>query len=108
MHLIASASLSMRAPVVTMRAAGWESKFLGGQPNEVAPEYLDGSLPADSGCDPLCLAALAVPVGVKPNNFASGSYLDIILPIAPTVKQRKADMAARTPEEVKLTMDWMR
>lgn len=118
--LLASASLSfsagpsvslapMRAPAVSMREAAWK-------PGEVAPAYLDGSLPADSGCDPLCLAALAVPVRVKPSQqgpsyrpvLTSGSYFDRIVPFTWSVKARKLDMASRTPEEVKLTLDWMR
>lgn len=99
---------SMRAPVVTMRAVGWEATFMGGKSNDVAPDYLDGSLPGDSGCDPLALAALALPVGVKYVSRPNGGVLDRILPFAPTVEARKLDMANRSPEEVKLTMDWMR
>ena len=51
--------LTARAPVVSMRDAAYK-------PGEVAPAYLDGTLPADDGCDPFCLAALATPVGVVP------------------------------------------
>ena len=36
------------------------------KPGETAPYYLDGSMPGDAGCDPLCLVALATPVGVTP------------------------------------------
>lgn len=99
---------SMRVPVVTMRTAGWEAAFLGGKPNEIAPDYLDGSLPGDSGCDPLALAALAVPVGVKYVSRPNGGVLDRVLPFAPTVEARKLDMSQRSPEEVKLTLNWMR
>ena len=72
---------------------------MGGKSNDVAPDYLDGSLPGDSGCDPLALAALALPVGVKYVSRPNGGVLDRILPFAPTVEARKLDMANRSPEE---------
>lgn len=104
-----SAALHTRLPGAVMRAAEWK-------PGEVAPNYLDGSLPADVGCDPFCLAALAVPIRVKPSSFGpngrrmftSGSYFDRILPFTWSAEARKLDMASRSPEEVKLTLDWMR
>ena len=48
-----SPALHSRLPGAVTRAAEWKS-------GEVAPNYLDGSLPADVGCDPPCLAALDV------------------------------------------------
>jgi light-harvesting complex II chlorophyll a/b binding protein 4 len=102
-----STLLAARAPVITMREATWK-------PGEIAPSYLDGSFPADAGCDPLCLAALAVPVGVEPVRVqpdfgaVSGSFLDRIVPFPWSVEQRTAVMANRTPEEQRLTVEWMR
>lgn len=93
-----------RAPVVTMREAAWK-------PGAVAPAYLDGSLPADAGCDPLCLAALALPPGVKEANVnysCKGSIFDRICPFPWTIEERVAIMEQRTPEEVELTMNFMR
>lgn len=89
------------APAITMREAVWK-------PGEVSPSYLDGSLPADAGCDPLCLAALAAPVGVRPSTASSGSYLDRIVPFPWSTEQRLKIMAERSEEEVRLTMNWMR
>merc|ERR1712087_901170 len=81
-----------RTPVVMLREAAWK-------PGAVAPAYLDGSLPADAGCDPLYLAALAMPPGVKEasvNYSCKGSIFDRICPFP------------WTPEEIKLTLDYMR
>ena len=61
-----------RAPSATMREATY-------RPGVTAPAYLDGSLPADAGCDPLCLASLALPPGVEDHNVdypCKGSILD--------------------------------
>ena len=93
-----------RAPIVSMREATWK-------PGTVAPAYLDGSLPADAGCDPLCLAALAQPPGVKEASVdysCKGSIFDRICPFPWTIEERVAIMEQRTPEEVTLTMNWMR
>ena len=94
-----------RAPLaIAMREATYK-------PGAVAPSYLDGSLPGDAGCDPLCLVALAQPPGVRPTSVAysmKGSFLDRICPFPWSVEERVAIMAQRTPEEVKLTIDWMR
>lgn len=93
-----------RVPAIVMREATWK-------PGTVAPAYLDGSLPADAGCDPLCLAALALPPGVQPSSVdysCKGSFLDRVCPFPWSIEERKAIMEQRTPEEVKLTMDWMR
>merc|ERR1719359_1754222 len=91
-----------RAPVVNMREAAY-------RPGTVAPAYLDGSLPADAGCDPLYLAALASPPRVKDISVSyscKGSFLDRICPFPWSIEERKAIMEQRTPEEVKLTLDW--
>lgn len=90
-----------RAPVVSMREAAWK-------PGETAPSYLDGSLPADAGCDPLCLVALATPVHVTPMRVINGGFLDRVAPLPFGLKQRQEVMAARTPEEQRLTLQWMR
>lgn len=93
-----------RAPIVTMREAAWK-------PGAVAPAYLDGSLPADAGCDPLYLAALAMPPGVKKasvNYSCKGSIFDRICPFPWTIEERKGIMEQRTPEEIKLTLNYMR
>ena len=99
--MLSSAPITKRVPIVTMRAAAWK-------PGEVAPSYLDGSLPADAGCDPLCLAALATPVGVKETTGATGSFLDRIVPFPWSIEQRRAIMEQRSPEERKITLEWMR
>ena len=92
---------AVRAPVVSMRTAAWK-------PGEVAPKYLDGTLPADAGCDPLCLAALATPVGVVPTRVINGGFMDRVVPFPWSVKQRIEVMENRSPEEQKLTLQWMR
>jgi len=97
-------SLQASAPTraaITMREAAYK-------PGATAPAYLDGSFPADAGCDPFCLAALATPVGVAPMKVASGSFLDRVVPFPWSVKARENVMAARSPEEVKLTLEWQR
>jgi light-harvesting complex II chlorophyll a/b binding protein 4 len=99
-----SAPSAVRAPVVTMREATWK-------PGTTAPAYLDGSMPADAGCDPLCLAALALPPGVEEYSVAypcKGSFLDRVCPFPWSIEERKAIMEQRTPEEVELTLNWMR
>jgi len=81
------------------------------KPGAVAPAYLDGSLPADVGFDPLCLAALAMPPGVRELSVDyafKGSIFDRIFPFPWTIEERAAIMDARSPEEVKLTMNYMR
>lgn len=100
---LSSSPLATRASV-TMREATWK-------PGTTAPVYLDGSLPADAGCDPLCLAALAMPPGVRELSVSyscKGSIFDRICPFPWTVEERKAIMQERSPEEVALTMNWMR
>lgn len=96
--------VSPRSPAVAMRDALYK-------PGATAPAYLDGSLPADAGCDPLCLAALALPPGVRELSVDysfKGSIFDRICPFPWTVEEREAIMEARTPEEVTLTLKWMR
>merc|ERR1719181_112553 len=96
-----SAPSAVRAPVVTMREATWK-------PGETAPAYLDGSLPADAGCDPLCLVALARPVGVVPKRIINGGFLDRILPFPYTTKDREKLMASLTADEQQQTVAFMR
>jgi len=83
------------------REAAWK-------PGETAPAYLDGSLSADAGCDPLCLAALVTPVGVTEQPTATGSFLDRVVPFPWSLEQREEIMANRSPEEQELTVEWMR
>merc|ERR1712087_111252 len=90
-----------RSPAISMREAAYK-------PGAMSPVYLDGTLPADAGCDPLCLAALATPVGVEPQKLVSGSFLDRIVPFPWSVEAREKVMSARTPEEQRLTLEWMR
>merc|ERR1712087_526665 len=93
-----------RTPVVMLREAAWK-------PGAMAPAYLDGSLPADAGCDPLYLAALAMPPGVKEasvNYSCKGSIFDRICPFPWTIEERKAIMEQRTSEEIELTLNFMR
>ena len=81
------------------------------KPGETAPYYLDGSMPGDAGCDPLCLVALATPVGVTPTygyEQATGSFLDRVVPFPWSVKLRTDIMSRRTEDEQKLTLQWMR
>jgi len=81
------------------------------RPGETAPYYLDGSMPGDAGCDPLCLVALATPVGVTPtlgHELATGSFVDRVIPFPWSVKLRQEVMSRRTPEEQKLTLEFMR
>merc|ERR1719161_2215322 len=105
--MLAASQIVSRAPVlapnvnVAMREATWK-------PGATAPAYLDGSMPGDAGCDPLCLAALATPVGVEPVYLPSGSFLDRVVPFPWSVEARESIMAKRSPEEVKLTLEWMR
>jgi len=93
-----------RAPSATMREATY-------RPGVTAPAYLDGSLPADAGCDPLCLAALALPPGVEDHNVdypCKGSILDTWCFFPWSLAERQAIMAARSPQETELTLAWMR
>lgn len=99
--LIALRSSAARSPAVAMREAAFK-------PGATAPAYLDGTLPADVGCDPLCLAALWTPVSVVPFTRTGASMLDRYLPFAWSVEQREEIMAARTPKEQKATIAWMR
>ncbi len=94
-------TVASRAPAVSMRAATWK-------PGETAPAYLDGSMPADAGCDPLCLVALARPVGVVPKRIINGGFLDRILPFPYTTKGREKLMASRTADEQQQTVAFMR
>ena len=70
------------------REAAWK-------PGEVAPEYLDGSLPGDNGFDPLFLAALArkeIPA------LASGPW---------SAAEREAIMRELSAEEAARNVQWM-
>lgn len=104
-------SFATRAPVVSMTVSPPATRDAAWKPGEKAPYYLDGTLPADAGCDPLCLVALATPVGVTPTQkyeLATGSFLDRVTPFPWSVKLRTEIMARRTPEEQQLTLEWMR
>jgi len=101
-HHVQSGSLPIKMSVeASPRAATWK-------PGETAPAYLDGSLPADAGCDPLCLAALVTPVGVEEQFTATGSFLDKVVPFPWSLERRKEIMAARSADEQRLTVEWMR
>ena len=62
---------------------------------ELAPDYLDGSLPGDVGLDPLCLAALADPTPE-------------LLGKMTTAKARQARMLAMSADEQAAAVAWMR
>ena len=77
------------------------------KPGAVAPAYLDGSMPGDAGCDPLCLVALGRPVGIERTPIG----LEVLTSLAKgpwKISEREALFASRTPEEQKLTIEWMR
>jgi len=113
LSLFSSSTSLVRAPLVAGTPARShvvlrEATY---KPGETAPYYLDGSMPGDVGCDPLCLVALATPVGVTPTfgyEQATGSFLDRIVPFPWSVKLRTDIMSRRTVEEQKLTLQWMR
>jgi len=109
----ASLSLNMRAPIVSMSVETPPPPVRDAtyRPGEKAPYWLDGSMPGDAGCDPLCLVALATPVGVTPTEgyeLATGSFLDRIVPFPWSVKLRTEIMSRRSPAEQKLTLQWQR
>ena len=105
-------SFTGAAPVSTVqRAAAPLMREAMYKPGATAPAYLDGTMPADAGCDPLCLVALACPVGVTPTEryeLATGSFVDRIAPFPWSVKLREKIWSMRTPEEQKLTLQWQR
>jgi light-harvesting complex II chlorophyll a/b binding protein 4 len=109
--LTATMSL-MRAPVAPVSPArNTRMREAAYKPGETAPYYLDGTMPGDVGCDPLCLVALATPVGVTPtlgHELATGSFVDRVVPFPWSVKLRQEVMSRRTPEEQRLTLEWMR
>ena len=65
-----------------------------------APSYLDASLPADAGLDPLCLVALArpKPVGL---GFDYGAE-------PWSIKSRRSKVEAMSDEELAISVAWMR
>ena len=69
------------------RPAAWK-------PQEVAPDYLDGTLAGDNGFDPLCL----VPLAKDPLKFA-GPW---------SVEERQKAMASMSAEEAATAVDFMR
>ena len=95
-----SLAAAPRAPPPQMRAASWK-------PGETAPAYLDGSMPADAGCDPLCLVALGRPVGITTTPMGLET-IPSMLSGPWSVAEREALFASRSPDERTLTLEWMR
>jgi light-harvesting complex II chlorophyll a/b binding protein 4 len=94
---------AMRAPVANMEVMRPPQAVLDAQerllkrparwkPQEVAPDYLDGTLVADCGFDPLCLVALA-------KSPQDGPW---------TVEERQAVMANMSPADSASAVAWMR
>ena len=86
-----------RVPTMRMSAAEAAPRKALWKPGEIAPAYLDGSLPGDAGFDPECLVALAN----KP-------VIELISGAWPTKAQRSIIVANMTPGEQKAALDKMR
>ena len=56
---VASTSLSGPTPARFGKSYGWQFRHASWKPGALAPDYLDGNLAADEGCDVLCLTPLA-------------------------------------------------
>ena len=96
----APSMLALRTTPPLMRAATWK-------PGETAPAYLDGSMPADAGCDPLCLVALGRPVGIDTTPMGLET-IPSLLSGPWSVSEREALFESRSHEDQQLTLEWMR
>lgn len=76
-------------------------KVFGAKPGDTAPAYLDGSLPADAGFDPLCLVALADPELSKDGIFKLDE-------LARSPAKRKAKLDAMSADDRASAVAWMR
>lgn len=85
--------------MMASRPAAWK-------PGEMAPAYLDGSMPGDAGMDPLCLVALARPVKLGPG--AGLTALEVSPGLSPSKEQRLSVFESKTPEQQASDLLWMR